>query len=80
MEENSCWTLEKPDPRAFAGDEKREFLFSLTFARWVHPTIIFLAWVLKYKVVAGRKPVLLVPLSHPQHRAKGGPTCAATFY
>lgn len=80
MEESPCWTSEKPDPRVFAGDEKREFLFSQAFAQWVHPMTIFLVWVLKYKVVAERKAVLRMAERDQQYRAKGGPACAAMFY
>lgn len=36
-EERASWTSEQPDPRVFAGDEKRELLFSLAFAQWAFP-------------------------------------------
>ena len=42
-EETASWSLEKPDPRVFAGDENRELLFSLAFARWLPPAVILLA-------------------------------------
>lgn len=56
MVERATWSLEKPDPGMFAGDEKRESLFSLAFAQWVAPQILCLN--AKWRIVAWRKAAL----------------------